>query len=82
MEYEAGKSKSSRNGNVGLPFGCELREGADCAMCVSSMSRGRFAVLLIGMLRAAGVIAAVCLSPFIGTDDEDVLAAGETRRRS
>ena len=43
------------------------------------MRRGRFAVLLIGMLRAEDVMADVCRSPDIGIDDEDVLAAGDTR---
>ena len=54
--------------------------GAVCATCDgSSMRRGRFAVLLIGMLRAADVIEDVCRSPDIGIDDDDVLAAGDTR---
>ena len=67
---------------MGLPFGFELSEGgADCATCdASSMSRGRLAVLLIGILRVAEDMADACLSPDKGIDDDDVLAAGDTRR--
>lgn len=80
-EYE-GMSMSIRYGNVGLPIWLEFAPrlaDADCIPWEASSSRCRFAVLLIGMLRAAEVMADVCRSPEIGMEEEDVLAVGDTR---
>ena len=78
-EYDDGRSTFIRNGNVGLPPTLLRDEGADWGPCGPSSrpSRGRFAVLLMGTPRGA---ADESRSPEMGSDGEDVLALGETRR--
>ena len=79
LGYDDGRSMSIRKGNVGLPPTLLSDGGADCAPCEpsSSPSLGRFAVLLMGTPRG---VAFDSRSPEMGSDDEDVLALGETRR--
>ncbi len=78
-EYDDDRSTSIRNGNVGLPPTLLSDGGADWGPCGPSSrpSRGRFAVLLMGTPRG---VEDWSRSPEMGSDGEDVLVLGETRR--